>query len=96
MDAVGAGIGGAAEALVGGFGGRSGAGGSFESTQSALAIAAAGAMVGLVVAYIRGQERWGDQLLENGRVPIPLLALAERPKPVPLRSAQSGSLALAM
>jgi len=76
MDAVGAGIGGAAGALVGGlffsrgFGGRSGAGGSFEWTQSALAFTAAGAMVALVVAYIRGREWWDDQPLEDGRIPI--------------------------
>lgn len=91
---LGAGIGGAAGALVGGlffsegFGGRSSVGGSFEWTQSALAFGVAGATVGLVVAYIRGQERWEDQPLEDGRIPIPPLALAEASRPVPLRSAQ--------
>ncbi len=91
---LGAGIGGAAGALVGGlflsqgFGGRSAAGGAFERTQGALAFGAAGATVGLLVAYIRGHERWDDQPLVDGRIPIPPLALAQAPRPVPLRSAQ--------
>ncbi len=91
---LGAGIGGAAGALVGGlffsddFGGVNGPRSSFEWTQGALVFGAAGAAVGLLVAYIGGQERWDDQPLVDGRIPIPPLAPAERPRPVLLRSPQ--------
>ena len=90
---LGAGIGAAVGAAVGGlflsdgFGGINQRRGAFEWTQGMLVFGTVGAGAGAVVALLRGNDRWEEIPLQDGRIPIPPLT-SETSDTVPLRSVQ--------
>ena len=90
---LGAGIGAAVGAVVGGlflsdgFGAPKQRRGAFEWTQGMLVFGTLGAGAGAIVALLRGNDRWDELPLQDGRIPIPPLT-SQAPEPVPLRSVQ--------